>query len=307
MTLSPQQINEILHQLNLQTLIFISRTAGGQFLQPSEQEALKKAGIDVKSLYSQTDDIVKLNFQLGLLSQAIGQSAKDITYDQFKKYVLSGQSIPLTDREKASIQSIKNQSVTDIRSNQQNIFKDINNVARKEGMSVRASQEQYIKDRISEGLQNRESVKQISNTLAELTGDWSRNFSKSVQYISHTALNEGRLALIQRRGEGGQIYFVVQKDACDKCKELYLKDGNEPRIFTAKQLLENGDNIGKKTSEWKATISALHVNCRCLLTEYKEGTRWNGTRFTIPKGQPYVSPIERRKVRVVFNGEEFFV
>lgn len=261
MVLDQQQINDLIEEIDKQVILFSATTAGPQYLSSSEKEVLIKAGVDVDKLYDEYSDITKLNFQLGLLSQALGQASEQITFDQFKRYLQSGQYIPLSEREERSIDSIKNQSLADIRSNKSKIFNDINRVVRQDGLSVRASQEQFLKDRISEGLQNRESVKQISNKLAELTGDWSRNFNKSVQYISHTALNEGRLALIQRRGEGGRAYFIVQKDACDSCKQLYLKSNGEPKVFEVKTLLENGSNIGRNKSEWKPTVEPIHPNC----------------------------------------------
>ncbi len=309
MTLTQGQISELLEQFSQQLIIFAAKTSGTAYLSSAERHVLESSGINVDSLYEESSDVVKLNFQLGLLSQAIGQSAESITFQQLKKYIQSGQQFPLTERELTTIDSIKRQAIADIRTNQGKIFSDINNVVKQNDAGHR-SQHEFIRETIIEGVSKRQTVKEISTELARLTGDWSRNFNKSVQYISHTALNEGRLALIQRREQGtSQVYFHVQKDACKHCVSLYLTHGpgSEPRIFTASELLTNGSNIGRKTSDWMATVEPVHVHCRCLLTEYIEDTKWNGHAFVIPRDQIYVSPIKRKKIRVVFNGEEFFV
>ncbi len=201
MILTQYQVNELLEQFNHQLIIFAATTSGPQYLSSVERHVLVNAGINVDSLYNESTDLVKLNFQLGLLSQAIGSAAENITFDQFKRYVQSGQQFQLSEREQSTIDSIKRQALADIRTNQGKIFSDINGVIKEHDFSHRA-QHDFIRETVIEGISKRQTVREISTELARLTGDWSRNFNKSVQYISHTALNEGRLALIQRREQG---------------------------------------------------------------------------------------------------------
>lgn len=310
MTLTNDQVHEILSIIDRQIAFYVGQTLGDQYLTENQKELLSKNGIDVGSLYKVSNDTVSLNFHLGMLSDIIGSNAiQNLTFDQLKHYIVSGQHIPLTQQEKEVINSVKHQSLADIKSIQGKIFQDVNNTVANEGNKLRAQQE-FIREHIIIGLQKRESVKKISLNLAKLTGDWTRNFTKSVSYISHQALNEGRLAMIQRRYEGGdgQIYFIVQNSACEKCVKAYLTNGHgsQPKIFTIKELLHNGSNIGRKSNEWLPVIGPMHPSCRCAISEYHQGEQWNGHRFVAPS-QGYQPTIKRNKVRIQFNGAEYFV
>jgi hypothetical protein len=311
--LTSSQVNTVLELIDRQVIFFAGSTLGPGVLSDQDKETLTKYGVNHETIYSEDKDPVLLNFHLGILSNILSdEKAKSLSYDQLTKYIKSGQYIPLNERELATIDSIRMQSLSDIKANRGKIFQDINSVVAKQFSSARADQEDFIRTRISNSNAERSARKNIARDIAKLTGDWSRNFDKSVQYISHTALNEGRSAIIQRRyedNESAKVYFQVQLDACPHCVKHYLTNGSgsEPIIFSLKELQANGSNIGRKASEWLPTIHALHVHCRCLLTEFIPGTEWNGEKFVFPKGQSYKSEINRPKIRIVFNGEEHYV
>lgn len=307
--LTPDQVNQVLELLDRQLLFFASKTLGSHVLTDQEKSVLADHGIDYNRVYDQTKDVVQLNFYLGLLSSILSQTqAKNLEYNDLVKYIQSGQHIALSERERATIDSLKMQSMADIRSYRGKIFQDINNVVHNELGNIKSDQQEFIRETILQGTRERKSRREIARHIAKLSGDWSRNFDKSVQYISHTALNEGRAAVIERRyGDQAKVYFQVQGDACDQCIKHYLTSGSgsEPKIFTLKQLQQNGTNIGRKQSEWKPVLSALHPHCRCLATEYIPGTIWDGSRFVHSKD--YKSTVDRPKIRIVFQGKEYLV
>lgn len=308
--LTPQQIHSLSELLERQLLFFAGSTLGHQILSDSNKQILISNGIDTSKIYSAKDDLVINNFILGMLSNILGeQRTKNMHYDELIKYIEGGHHIPLNQKEIATINSLKMQSLSDIKSANGKIFSDINRVVGNELSTARANQEEFIREKVVEGLSKRQSFKTIASELGRLTGDWNRNFKKSVQYISHTALNEGRAAMIERRygsNEEAKVYFIVHLDACHKCKELYLNSDSSPRIFTLKQLQSNGSNIGRKQSEWQATLSAIHPSCRCVCHEHIQGQIWQDGKFVWPQGE-YKSPLNREKIRIVFNGIEYFV
>lgn len=309
--LSPEQVNTIFDLVSRQLVLFAGVTMGPKVLSEEDRRVLIDNKVDINRLYSEKEDLVLLNFQLGMLSNILGdQRTQGMTYDQLVKFVSSGQHIPLTEIERATVDSIKMQSFADIKSARGKIFQDVNNVVSNQLGSSRADQEEFIKERLAQGSADRKSRKAIARDIARLTGDWSRNFDKSVQYISHSALNEGRAAAIMRRYDGGgkeaRIYFQVQPNACDSCVKAYLTKGrgSEPIIFTMSEIIANGSNIGRKQKEWLPTLGAMHPHCRCLATEYIDGSEWDGVKFV---GKKYHSPINRRKIHIVFNGESYHV
>ncbi len=312
--LTPDQLHTLLGIIEKQSLLFVGATLGEESLTDQEKQTLKDFGIDYKTLYREERDLVSLNFKLGMLSSILSdKAAKSLTYDQLERYIKSGQHIPLNARERATVHSIKMQSLQDIRAVRGKIFQDINNVVTNLHGSNRANQEEYLRGQIERGVASRESRKTIARAIAKLTGDWPRNFNKSVAYISHTALNEGRAAVLERRYEGTgkepKMYFQVQDDACDYCIKAFLTNGkgSEPKVFTLKELQANGSNIGRKAADWQPVLHSFHIHCRCLATEYIEGMVWDGTKFVYPKQKPDQNRSNRPKFRVSINGEEHWV
>lgn len=312
MILTPDQLHDIMEILDRQMIMFVGESLGPEMLSDEERRRMASFGIDPDTLYDPTKDPVVINYHLGMISDIMGsRKTQGMTYDELKRYIASGQNIDLTPRERASINNVKTQSLADIRAAKGRIFADINNIATQQFGTSRAAQEEFIRNEIVNGLEKRDSVKKIATELAKKTGDWSRDFSKSVKYISHTALNEGRAAMMERRfGDNNvKIYFHVQPGACDHCVKHYLTGGvgSEPKIFTLKELQANGTNIGRKVRDWRPTLGAMHPHCRCLATEYVEGEEWDGEKFVFPKDKPYESLLNRPKARVTINGQEKLV
>jgi hypothetical protein len=300
--LSQDELNRILSIIDKQVAVFIGTTIGSQGLTDSEKEILTRNGIDYEKLYSQGNDLVALNYQLGLLSKILTTAQMEsFDYNSLAKYIQSGNYVPLNREEKAVVDSIKRQSLADIRDSKGKIFRDINNVAQGQFATSRQNQEEFIRGKIKEGVEARKSRKDIAREIARLTGDWSRNFTKSVSYISHTAFNEGRAAIIEKKdGKDAKVWFRVQDDACQSCIRAYLTKGagSPPKIFTLSEIIGNGTNIGRKQADWLPTLGAMHPHCRCMIQQ--AAVEREEKKSDKPK-------VERPKIRVYINGKEAWV
>jgi hypothetical protein len=307
---APDELHNLLSIIDKQFLLFVSATIGEEGLSEQDRNVLDEYGIDYKDLYNENKDVASLNFQLGALSNILSeQQLKKFTYQSLVKYIQSGNYIPLNNTEKAILQSIKMQSLSDIRSARGRIFNDVNNVVAKNFSTARSNQEEFLREKVKEGVAQRKSRKQIASDIARLTGDWTRDFRKSVAYISHTAFNEGRAAVIEKRYGGNdkaKVWFKVQPEACKACVKAYLTngEGSEPILFTLQDLQANGNNIGRKQAEWLPSLSAMHPYCRCTVQEYIPGTVWIDGRFQFPKTETSQKKIERPKIRVFIDGRE---
>lgn len=308
MILTPDQLQEILDILDKQFAFFIGKNLGPEYLSTKEIEHLEGMGIDYTSLYLQASDPVYLNFQLGMMSAALGdQKVRFLHYNDFKKMLVQGKHIPLSVKEQKTLDSVKYQSLADIQSFKGKIFSDINGTVAKENIEQPEAYQEVIRDVIKEGLADRVSIQKIISNLGHKTGDWSRDFSKIVEYISHSALNEGRASILARKES--KAYFIVQPGACKHCNKHYLTggEGSEPKLFTIDELKANGSNIKKKVNEWKATIHSLHPYCRCLLTEYVEGYVWSDKKGLFIAPDNYESSIKRKKIKVQIAGKTHYV
>lgn len=309
MLLTIDQTEELLKIIDKNQLIATFQELGPDFLSVKDKEILEESGINLEG-YKLTNDTVFTSFHFGLLSEALGQiEAKKLSYDQLKEYIKHGDYIPLTVREQAVIQSVKAQKLNDLKKLRGKIFQDVNQIL--VDQSLRAQQE-FIREQIEEGYLDKKTVRQISNDIAEKTGDWSRDFDRIVAYTTTLAEQEGKAAMIVRNaGEDDPVvYKQVYDGACKHCVRLYLTNGigSQPRLFSLSKLRENGTNIGKKVEDWRPTIGPIHPFCRCALMYLPKGYVWNDKtkQFEALQEDKKAKP-KRPLIRVWIAGREVWV
>lgn len=305
MTLSANQIEELITIISRNQLVAISTNLGPDFLSASDQELLMNSGVDYE--YSPLNDTIFSQFNYGLLAEALGQTAfNNLSYEALKEYIRLGQYIPLTFSEQNAINTIKRQTLNDLKTLNGNIFKDVNQILINNTL---AEQQEFMKQEMASGIEFKKTVSEIAHTIAEKTGDWSRDFERIVAYNSHQAIEEGKAAMIQRNAgdEDPIVYKTVFEGACQHCIDLYLTNGpgSQPRLFKLSELRANGTNIGRKTKEWKSTIGPIHPFCRCALHFYQEHSVWNIEQKKFLNNLPY-KPL-RKLIRVWINGKEEYV
>jgi len=302
--LSQDEIEQILNILNSRNITFIASTLGTQYLSEDEKKSLEGLGFDLDKIYNEAKDPLLLNFQLGMLSSFLDQrDLNKIAFSDLTQMIKQGNYIPLNKRELATLDSVKRQSLSDIRANNGRIFSDINGIIVKEEQNNRDAYEKVIRNEISEGLAKRESNAKIARELARKTGDWSRNFNRIVQYVSHQAFDEGRAASFKRKEEDPQVYKRVFSGACKHCVRLYLTNGvgSQPVVFKLSDLEANGNNIGRKVDEWLPVLGSSHPFCRCMLVHIKRGSKWNEEK------QDFIRTFEDEKplgIRIEINGKK---
>lgn len=275
---TPTQINNLLEVLRKQNLFFISSKLGPDYLSQDEIRRLQYFGINPFHQYSNKTDIVLQMFHFGMISDAIGElDAKKTKYNDLIQYFESGDYIPLTKTQKSTLDSIKRQFLGDIKANEGRVFQDVNNIIAKEEKKNRLAYEKVIRDEILSGTLKRKTSKQIAQELAKKTGDWSRNFNRIVEYVSHQAFDEGRAAMIEDKyGDDTKVYKNVFDGACKHCIKAYLTAGigSKPIIFKLSTLKANGSNIGRKVDEYKPVIGNHHPHCFDDQTEVLTNEGW---------------------------------
>lgn len=291
----------------------IQAQIGTEYLSNDEKERLTRLGFDLEKLYKESTDPLLLQYQLGMISRVIGkQEANKISMSKLMNIVREGKHIPMTERERRSLDSVKRQSLGDIRALGNRIFTDVNNSILSAEKDNRQAYEEVIRKEIERGTVERKSRRQIAQDLGNKTGDWARNFNRIVQYVSHQAFSEGRIAVQERKyGEEGRIWMDVYPGACKHCIKNYLTKGlgSKPKVFTVKELKANGTNIGRKAQDYKAVIPPLHPHCRCTPNFFDEGDEWDDEKqdFIVPKDKKYESKIRKNKIQVTFNGTVYEV
>lgn len=313
MNLIPQQVTELLEMIDRNQALVLGREFGIEYLTSYELQLLNDVGIDLETLYSFQNDTIYKSFHFGLLADSLAELslAKTLQYKDLYQYIKSGKYIPLTEVEKATIQSVKNQSLASLRGVKTKIFQDVYGIL---NFPTREAQEQFIKKEVARGVEYKKTTRQIANEIAHKTGDWSRDFDRIVQYMSQSAYEHGKAAKLEREhGEDAYVYKTVYYGACKHCIRLYLTNGlgSEPKVFKLSELKANGSNIGRKVADWLPTLDPLHPYCRCTLM-FISGQKnfvWNKDKQSFEYTVTPVSSEKRArpKVRAVVGGKEVWV
>lgn len=306
--LKPEQIFELLQIIDRNHNLYLITQFGEDFLTKEEKEKLIEEGVDFSKLYKPENDLIFNSFHFGMLAQSLLQQTKNIEYSDLKQYISRGEYLPLTTREKIVLESIRSQSLSDIKGLKGRIFQDTNQILIN---NTRPVQEDFLREEILNGVLNKKSVEEISRDIGKKTGDWNRDFDRIVQFISHTAYEEGKVSHILKYSgeEDPLVYKTVYEESCRHCIRLYLTEGlgSEPRTFKLSVLRSNGTNIGRKVDDWKAVIGSTHPYCRCNLNHYIRGQVWNREKkqFEFDTTKEYQPTVNRKKVKIKVGNKEF--
>lgn len=287
------QINNMLSILKKYELIFIAGQLGVDFLSISDKAILKAAGIDLKQ-YTNKKGVIEHAFLFGILSDAIGSSrAKGMNYKQFQKFLTSGNFIPLTEAEEFALEGVKNRAYNDI-TNLGNRMRNAtsNNVVRSNQQQSLIVQD-MIKKKTIKAVELRMGARGLAADLARTTEDWEVDWLRIAQYLTHEAFNSGRAqSILKNFGGGAEVYFDVYEGACKHCKRLFLinpysEQTSEPIVFLLKDIIANGNNIGRKAADYLPTISPIHPYCRCTINHKQKDRGWDADL------RAFVTPLKR--------------
>jgi hypothetical protein len=293
MVFTLNQINDILGILRKHKLVFIAEQLGLNYLSQTEKDILTAAGIDLTK-YINSIGVIEHAYLFGLLSEALGDDrAKDMNYQQFKKFIESGNFIPLTEDEEFALEQLKNRAYTDLNSVGNRIETGTSNVI------IRANQRQQnqirniVKNKAIKAVKYRQSASHLASELGHATKDWERDWLRIAYYLLHDAYNTGRAkSIFKKYGEDAEVWFTVLEGACVHCRRLYLTNpddvGSEPLIFKLKDVIDNGNNIGRKVDEYLPSVSPIHPYCRCIINHKPDNMEWDETTHSFNKVKKYV-------------------
>jgi len=263
----------------------------------AEKALLTASGVDVNSFVNK-QGILEHAFLFGILADAVGDKrAKGMDYKQFQDFLKSGNFVPLTEQEESALDWLKQRSYNDITGIGNRIAIGTSNaMLNNQPLTIRDT----IKQEAVRAVEMRNSARELAGKLGDLTQEWERDWLRISYYLLHEAFNAGRAEnILKEYGSDAEVYFDVFEGACNRCKELYLEnpedDNSKPNVFKLKDVIANGNNIGRKADEWLPTVSPVHPFCRCILNEKPSDMDWNPElrAFNIPV--KYVPKNERLK------------
>lgn len=306
--LTPSQLQQLNQIIDNKITMFIGQNISTDLLTTQEKAILRSAGVEIEKI-NPKDLFVYQSFAMGLISGAVPKSVlNETTYNAFKDYLSSNKMIPLNSYEKGVIRSLERQSFQDIKGIGDRYKKVV------ERASITAERQYYedtLRNKISEGIAKKDSLRNISNDIAKELDAFGRDIDRIVQTVSHQAFDEGRAAFFDRNyGKEVNYYKKPYAGACSHCVRLYLTAGfgSMPRLFTLDELRANGTNIGIKAADYKPVIGNVHPYDRCTLEVVPEGYVWNEDKKDFVLPEKTERKVERKsKVSITFGDKKYEV
>lgn len=293
MIFNQSQIQDMLSILKRYELIFVASQLGLDFLSQYDKDVLRAAGIDLDK-YKNKKGIIEHAFLFGILAEAIGDDrAKKMSYANFKKFLASGNFIPLSEQEEFALQNVKQRAYTDITNLGNRMRNSLSNSVLRNNQQQSLLVQKVIQKKAIKAIELRSGARGLASDLANTSKDWEVDWLRIAYYLTHEAYNTGRAQnILKEQGGDVEVYFDVFPKACNHCKELYLEEPNnpdsKPKIFKLKDIIANGNNIGRKAVDWLPTVAPIHPYCRCIINYKKPGFDWN------PKLRAFVTPLKRK-------------
>lgn len=292
LTFSPDKIQRLLDIINFRQVLFVAKHVGSNMLTLGEKALIRMRGIAPEELLEDEADLPQA-FKFGMLTAAVEENqVKKLTLPAFQKFVASGKFTPLNLRERAALESVQQQALTDIKglghSMGEHLQQDLRELTDKKRHAIEAED---VREAATETLKEREDIKEMALRLGHRTGQWARDFDRISDFVMHRALDEGRAVAFATQAEKqGQpdpwVFKDVYAGACKHCIRLYLTNGtgSAPKVFRLSELQANGSNVGRKVADWKPVVGPTHPYCRCTLGNRPADTQWNEKlkRFALP-------------------------
>jgi hypothetical protein len=301
---TPNQIQQLIELIQAFQLDFLNQEVGvGDLLNSVDFKLLKKFGFNTESL--QTDSILDYAFKFGVITTSLKEAElKKFTFNQLKNYIASGKFIPLTEYEKDVLSFVKKQSYRDIKSLGQRIATDLQTSISE--VEKRKRFEQMVKKEVKKNIKDRDSIQSLISSLGKRSKDWTRDWKRVSHYVLHQAFDEGKAIGIEREyGKEALVYKDTKPSACPHCIRLYKTQDafSKPKVFKLADLVENGSNIGRLTSEWKPVIGPTHPNCRCTLNKVPINYDWNPLTNLWDVFRPWERKVQRKSQVKITTGD----
>lgn len=277
MILNNNQILEILNVIKRNNLLYVVGSVGLECLNKEDIEFLKDRGIDIEAIKADFTPFEQAFYFGRLCGLLNNKDAMKLEYSDLLKYLRKGQFSKLTEREEIMLNLAKQKTynhITWLTTQQQTEVSTIINEENKKSLET----QKLIRDEIALGIEQKKSLRRISNDIQIKMNDWTKNMDRIIETEYNNVFQSGRAAEYEKKyGSDVRVYKEVYKGACRHCIEKYLTNGigSKPRIFTLSELKKNGSNIGKKVGEWSGVLESMHPHCRCLLNNVLSGWEWN--------------------------------
>ena len=174
-----------------------------------------------------------------------------------------------------------------------------------------ATVKEILEDEIAIALAEKKSRKELATTVGNALGrDLTSGLKKLMVTEMHRAKTRGVAMAIANKvdiyssSEGAEsiVSVVPNREACEDCRNLYLTDIGNPKVFKLKDLVGQGSNSDPGVSHsrtgglhtgWKPVLPPAHPNCFCELTYVPAGMEWIEGKLKVTDELRYKNQISK--------------
>lgn len=274
--ITPEQLHEVQQLIRDYHLAFVAGQVGPQYINSADIQRLIDAGILPQDLgYSyqpapgevppETAKFISDAYYYGIMMGSVPlvrAQANEMSAVDFRKR----KRPKLSPQETAARDYVQRHATEHIKGLGNTVASDFTTIAIEGDAELKAKFQQAIKEEIDINIAHRDQWRKAASEMGHKTGDWARGFKRIAATEKQGAFQEGLSAgLIEKEGDPETVYVAKQPapDACPDCVRLHLTagPGSPPKIFKLSTLMENGTNVGKRRTEWRAVVGVIHPWC----------------------------------------------
>lgn len=274
MLLDKSKIKQILDIIKKRHNLFVVKVLGRDLLSDAEISELKEEfGEDA---INQVKDLIASGYYAGYMRNSDHGTVDKTSLAQFeneKKPLLSDYEQYSVEHAKEVVNSYVQKLSQNTRTNFEQLIREYNKIYKDKMMT------QKVLPLVIQAQEEQKSVGQLILDMRDLTGDMTRDWERIAKTEITNVLNAGMVDKIAKQNPDKSpretyVFKRIINDShtCPVCRRLHLMpDGVTPRVYRLSDVMSNGTNIGKKSSEWDMVIGAVHPNCRCTLSYLSDG------------------------------------
>jgi hypothetical protein len=296
---SLEQIWQMIDIIKKNQAIFIGSQLGLEYLSASDRFLLNRLGVDFEKFNDELSEIDQA-YYFGMMAQTLGgNKSYKVNKKIFDKWFIKKFNQPKSSAQKAGLQHLKNRTYIDLSGLGNKVANKFSNVILTANQKQRLEIADKVKEKSIEAFKDRKNQQWLASELKKITEDWARDFSRISNYVLQEAYGIGRAQqILDDYGDDAEVYKQTFPGVCKQCQKNYGTPGQKPIIYKLKDLIANGDNIGKK--EQDPVVGPAHPWARSILHVVPENSEWNDDlgRFVIKRNTQGVKRTSKVKVTI---------
>lgn len=298
MNFSTKQLQKMIEVFSKNQAIFVGSMLGVDYLTDYDKYLLKLNGIDPTKLARLTD--IEKMFYFGMYSELLGGNKSfKASKKKFNTWFEEQMEKPMSVQKTAALDFLKKRAYNDITGLGNRISNQFGNRIISASIQKRNLLRKKVKDATTEAFEKNKSAQQLASILRETTEDWARDWSRIADYTMQEAYAYGRLAqIVDTYGEDVLVYKQTFPGVCAPCEANYGTPGEKPVIYTIQELLDNGNNIGRK--DQLPVVGQAHPWARSILHPIPPDSEWddNLKTFVIKRNTHGVKRTSKVKITI---------